>query len=118
MVIYSNDVKFSTKIITIISFVSFCSNWHFGYEVVPITISAHSAQQHIVASVIQITYINTAYNEFYLLAQHIHSLSETKSATDKLFLAEWSQIWSIIVSSFYAGTLIGFLAVRLLFLSY
>ncbi|CAD5234562.1 unnamed protein product [Bursaphelenchus xylophilus] len=69
-------------------FVSFVSNWQFGY---------------------QITYVNTASEDFFDLYKHALELNETVTV-----VTDWAQKWSLVVSSFYPGTFLGFVAVPVL----
>uniref|UniRef100_A0A915DDZ4 Major facilitator superfamily (MFS) profile domain-containing protein n=1 Tax=Ditylenchus dipsaci TaxID=166011 RepID=A0A915DDZ4_9BILA len=83
----------------IISIVSFASNWQFGY---------------------QITYINTAAPDFYAFANDAYQrnswqgFGNSTSQATYLPYEKWSQQWSLIVSSFYPGTFLGFVLVPFL----
>uniref|UniRef100_A0AC35TSL9 MFS domain-containing protein n=1 Tax=Rhabditophanes sp. KR3021 TaxID=114890 RepID=A0AC35TSL9_9BILA len=75
-------------LITIV--VSFAANWQFGY---------------------QITYINPAYNVFRKFAEDISVSPNDISKSVPFDDADFSFWWGIIVSSFYPGTVIGFVIV-------
>uniref|UniRef100_A0A915C113 Major facilitator superfamily (MFS) profile domain-containing protein n=1 Tax=Parascaris univalens TaxID=6257 RepID=A0A915C113_PARUN len=77
------------KLVAVAALVSFFANWQFAY---------------------QITYVNTAVGTFFVLANHAYSVTE--NCTQCLLPYEsWSTQWSLIVASFYPGTIIGFLVV-------
>ncbi|CAJ0572946.1 unnamed protein product, partial [Mesorhabditis spiculigera] len=83
----------STRLLLLAIVISFCSNWQFAF---------------------QITYVNTSVKTFYDLANQGYRLQHNCAKDDvrcRLPNAEWSERWSTIVSSFYPGTLVGFLAV-------
>ncbi|KAH7719818.1 Protein C03B1.13 [Aphelenchoides avenae] len=81
------------RLIVIASLVSFCSNWQFGY---------------------QITYINTATETFYKLTNDAYRAS-ANCANCSLQYDVWETDWSVVVSSIYPGTFLGFVLVRLFF---
>ncbi|CAD5228932.1 unnamed protein product [Bursaphelenchus okinawaensis] len=78
----------SIRALIVAGFVSFVSNWQFGY---------------------QITYVNTASDEFYDLYQHSLELNDSSTTVE-----DWPQKWSFVVSSFYPGSVLGFVAVPIL----
>ncbi|CAJ0947407.1 unnamed protein product, partial [Mesorhabditis belari] len=83
----------SIRLLLLAIVISFCSNWQFAF---------------------QITYVNTSVKTFYDLANQGYQLQNRCSKLDphcRLPNIEWSERWSTIVSSFYPGTLVGFLAV-------
>ncbi|KAE9549270.1 hypothetical protein FO519_007520 [Halicephalobus sp. NKZ332] len=79
----------NTRLLVIISLVSFAANWQFGY---------------------QITYINTASTTFYSIVKYAH----LTTTDDKLEKEDWDTKWSATISSFYPGTFVGFIFVPFL----
>src|SRR5438105_3781297 len=92
----------------IVSFVSFASNWQFGY---------------------QVTYVNNAGPSFYELSNQAYQRHNHNNSSDGLSYDTWSgkesiidnpyysipsEQWSLIVASFYPGTFLGFTLVPFL----
>ncbi|CAI4229828.1 unnamed protein product [Auanema sp. JU1783] len=75
------------RLFLIVAVISFCSNWQFAF---------------------QITYVNTSVKTFYDLANEGY-----RTGHDCRFCwlpaESWSSAWSTIVSSFYPGSILGFL---------
>ncbi|GMR31985.1 hypothetical protein PMAYCL1PPCAC_02180, partial [Pristionchus mayeri] len=79
-------VLYSARLLIVAALASFCANWQFAF---------------------QITYVNTSARTFHKLATSAYQISHGPS--ESLSADEWSSQWSTIVSSFYPGSIVGFL---------
>uniref|UniRef100_A0A1I7TJ77 MFS domain-containing protein n=1 Tax=Caenorhabditis tropicalis TaxID=1561998 RepID=A0A1I7TJ77_9PELO len=80
------------RLVILAAIASFCANWSFAF---------------------QITYVNTSVDTFYKLARKAYR--ESRSCfTCQLPETDWLAEWSVTVSMFYPGTILGFLMVPVL----
>lgn len=80
------------RLVILAAIASFCANWSFAF---------------------QITYVNTSVDTFYKLARRAYKLVRL-CPTCQLPENEWLAQWSVAVSMFYPGTILGFLMVPFL----
>ncbi|CAI2357232.1 unnamed protein product [Caenorhabditis sp. 36 PRJEB53466] len=80
------------RLVILAAIVSFCANWSFAF---------------------QITYVNTSVDTFYKLARTAYK-EVRQCSTCQLPETQWLSQWSVVVSMFYPGTILGFLAVPLM----
>ncbi|EFO82777.1 hypothetical protein CRE_00177 [Caenorhabditis remanei] len=80
------------RLVILAAIASFCANWSFAF---------------------QITYVNTSVDTFYKLARKAYKLSRF-CPTCQLPESDWLAQWSVTVSMFYPGTILGFLMVPFL----
>ncbi|CAL2050272.1 hypothetical protein CAEBREN_20767 [Caenorhabditis brenneri] len=80
------------RLVILAAIASFCANWSFAF---------------------QITYVNTSVDTFYKLAKKAYRESRL-CYTCQMPESDWLAQWSVAVSMFYPGTILGFLMVPLL----
>ncbi|PIC18710.1 hypothetical protein B9Z55_024508 [Caenorhabditis nigoni] len=80
------------RLVILAAIASFCANWSFAF---------------------QITYVNTSVDTFYNLARKAYK-EVRLCPTCQLPESDWLASWSVIVSMFYPGTILGFLLVPFL----
>ncbi|TKR71811.1 hypothetical protein L596_019350 [Steinernema carpocapsae] len=78
------------RLLAVAIFVSFASNWQFAY---------------------QITYVNTAASVFRNIGDHAYANTNGFNEGEKMPEERWTTLWSIVVSSFYPGAILGFIMV-------